>query len=104
MKPQIGLAAAIVAVVAFDGPAAVAQHETNDISGINVAESADDTVIRVEGDLDPTYSVFMLNAPPRLFVDISNSRPDPSLRDVIVANGVVTSIGVEGYDDDEGNH
>ncbi len=47
--------------------------EINHISGIQVDETADQTVIHIVGDMHPTYSVYRLRNPLRLFVDVANS-------------------------------
>ncbi|MCB9532168.1 MAG: AMIN domain-containing protein [Myxococcales bacterium] len=94
MRRGAGLITATVAVAGI-GPGAAAQTDINDIASITVEESADATVVTVHGDLEPTYSVFVLDDPPRLFVDIANSAPTSSVGRVEIGNGSVQAIDVD---------
>ena len=80
MRPRLQRLTASVALVFV--PRVASADDINDIEAITVEEGRANTVIRVSGDLSPTYSVFMLDGPPRLFVDISNSQPSAALSGV----------------------
>lgn len=71
----------------------------NRIGAVSIQETADATVIRIEGQTSPTYSVYRLRNPLRLFVDISNSEVADGGQTVDVYNGVVSQVATVEYDD-----
>lgn len=87
------LAAALWASPAF------AENGVNLVRGVSVEETADATVIRVAGDEHPTYSVYQLRNPLRLFVDIANSDLVAESTQVRVDNGVVSQVATVEYVD-----
>mgnify|MGYP001942620426 CR=1 FL=1 len=90
-----------VAVVA-EPPGAQKEEQANVIKAVDVEEREDGTYITLKGSARATYSVFKLNRPLRLFVDISNSRLDGSLRrgPIQVGNGVIGQVAVLEFSDD----
>jgi type IV pilus assembly protein PilQ len=72
----------------------------NDVHGVTVAQSDDQTVIRIAGDDRPTFSVYRLQRPLRLFVDISSSRIDGAPASVSVDNGIIADVSTVEYSDD----
>ena len=74
----------------------------NVLSGVDVAEQEDGTYITLQGSQKATYSVFKLNKPLRLFVDISNSTLGQGVRraPLQVGNGVVEQVAVLEFSDD----
>lgn len=73
------------------GPAA-ASH--NAASALEVEEKGDGTYIRVRGSRVPTFSVFKLSDPMRVFVDIAQGEgPSPGVRRD-VNNGVISGLAL----------
>ncbi len=79
---------------------ATAMATENRIGPVTVEEGAEATIIRIAGTETPTYSVYRLRNPLRLFVDVSNGTlaDEPELVDV--RNGVVSQIATVAYDDE----
>ena len=90
------LAASLGASTAAASPG----DEVNDISGIEITETDSQTVIRIVGDDHPTFSVYRLRTPLRLFVDISDSALASALANQSVNNGVVSEVGAVTYSDE----
>ena len=64
----------------------------NRLTGIRVVEREKFTVIEASNSEAPTFSVFKLEDPPRLFVDLANTKVD--FDDTVeVYNGVVNQVG-----------
>ena len=65
-------------------------------TSLEVSEGPKGTMIRIRGAGVPTFSVFKLAAPARLFVDISNSAPgqDAPGGPTLVNNGVVSQVAM----------
>ncbi|WP_158542604.1 type IV pilus secretin PilQ [Lujinxingia litoralis] len=81
-------------------PAAVAQSsELNAVSTFSVDEASDGTYIRIEGSQVATFSVFKLDDPPRLFVDLSNSELAGETVSKQVNNGVISRVGLIEFED-----
>jgi type IV pilus assembly protein PilQ len=64
----------------------------NRLTGISVKEGEKFTVIEVANTRVPTFSVFKLEDPPRLFVDLTNTAVEFD-RTLEVYNGVVNQVG-----------
>ncbi len=73
--------------------------ELNAVDALAVDEQDDGTYIRIEGTEEATFSVFKLDHPPRLFVDLSNSKlaGDELSRDVY--NGVISTVNLIEFED-----
>lgn len=84
---------------ALSVPATAFADDVNQVSGVSVEETDDATVIRVRGNANPTYSVYRLRNPLRLFVDISDSTLAAPQDAVQVDNGVVSQVAAVEYDD-----
>ena len=87
-------------------PAAMAQPSgssvaarANQVGALQVEERADGTYIRVQGSSVPTFSVFKMSDPPRLFVDISNSALTGRPITEAVRNGVISQVAMIGVQD-----
>lgn len=105
MRWKIAMAA-VGAVLAMSTPALAgppepaAAERANQVGSFDVSEGDKGTLIRIKGTSVPTFSVFKLSDPPRLFVDISNSSLDGSDGDVsTVDNGVITQVAMLGVSD-----
>jgi len=94
-------AALMMSAPALAGPPEPAAAErANQIGSFDVSEGDKGTLIRIKGTSVPTFSVFKLSDPPRLFVDISNSSLGGSDGDVsTVDNGVITQVAMLGVSD-----
>jgi len=81
---------------------AAAEQAPNQIVGVSVDERDDGTWITISGSHEPTYSVFKLQAPLRLFVDISNATIGDAVRraPISVQNGVVSQVAVLDFADE----
>jgi len=73
--------------------AALAGTGKNVLGEIQVKERAEGTLITIAGSTTPTFSVFRLADPPRLFVDIAGGDISRVARTVEVFNGVVAQVG-----------
>ena len=71
----------------------------NEVDSFDVAEKPDGTYIRVHGNAVPTFSVFKLSEPLRLFVDISNSEVKGELAPRSVDNGVLSKVALLEFED-----
>ncbi len=74
-------------------------QELNAVEALSIDEGDDGTYIRLQGTEVATFSVFKLDEPPRLFVDISNSELAQGELSEDVYNGVVSQVGVVEYED-----
>lgn len=69
---------------------------------LKVREAKDGTYIRLTGSGKPTFSVFKLTNPLRLFVDVSGWQPaadDASATTHTVANGVISKVALVGVNE-----
>ncbi len=73
--------------------------ELNAVSSLSVHESDEGTYIRIGGTEVATFSVFKLDDPPRLFVDLSNSRLDREGLTEEIYNGVISRVGLMEFED-----
>ncbi len=103
MKPTVPLFLVLLLAgfsVAMPASAQQIAEVSNRVTDITVDEAPDQTVIRIVGDTHPTYSVYRLRNPLRLFVDISNSDLDGAPTSIDVDNGVISQIGSVSYEDE----
>ncbi len=97
---MVGLRAAVVAVSLCAAGAAIAQDQPlNRLSGLQVKETDKATEIRVKGSAAPTFTVFKLSDPTRLFVDISNADASALPTPVSVGNGVISKVSTLQFND-----
>lgn len=75
------------------------EAELNAVEGLVVQEREDGTYIRIRGSEVATFSVFKLDDPPRLFVDLSNSRVAAEGLAEEIYNGVITRVGLVEFED-----
>ena len=75
-------------------------HADDAVTGIDVRELEDATEIRIHAFDHPSYSVYRLRSPLRLFVDISDSRLDGGDSVVNVDNGVISQVATTQYEDE----
>ena len=102
MKRVIQLAAWLTFVALL--PATVAAQNpvtVNQISGIEVAEQEGETAITILGNQAPTFSVYQLDEPPRLFIDFSNTELAGEVTNWTVRNGIVDDVLALQYQDDQ---
>ncbi|MEM1347808.1 MAG: type IV pilus secretin PilQ [Myxococcota bacterium] len=104
MRRKLSIAALAIALTA--SAPALAQQERgasisskNRVSTLEVKEGADGTYVRVQGTRTPTFSVFKLSDPPRLFVDIADSAMAEEASSQAVQNGVVEKVALVGVTD-----
>ena len=62
------------AFILISGVATATPDDANRISGITVREEPEETVITIAAERTPTFSVFKLEEPVRLFVDVPQRR------------------------------
>ncbi len=91
-----------VATPAWAGDSGKDGADLNVVRSVKVEPGDGGTKIVIEGSSRPTYSVFKLSNPLRLFVDLSNSQLDKELRraPITVDNGVITSVAMMDFSDD----
>jgi type IV pilus assembly protein PilQ len=66
---------------------------SNPIAGISVTEEANETVVTITASRTPTFSVFKLEDPVRLFVDVNQGDVSKVSDPVLVDNGVLDQVG-----------
>lgn len=71
-----------------------AQAGLNSVNKLDVSEAPKGTTIRIRGSSVPTFSVFKLADPPRLFVDISNSQLSSDGAPQHINNGVISQVAM----------
>lgn len=82
-----------------DPPRGPQETELNAMGALTVSEEEDGTYIRIQGTQEATFSVFKLDDPPRLFVDLSNSRLATGEEKQEVRNGVISRVGLIEFED-----
>jgi type IV pilus assembly protein PilQ len=88
-------------VVGLSGPVLAqearetSQHAAdNVVDSLEVEEADDGTYVRISGNSEPTFSVFKLTDPLRLFVDVSSSQLDGEALTERVGNGVISKVAL----------
>jgi len=76
-----------------------AKSGMNTVETFTVSESDDGTFIRISGSQVPTFSVFKLNEPLRLFIDISNAELESDPKTERVDNGVISQVALLAFED-----
>jgi type IV pilus assembly protein PilQ len=85
---MLGMSAPVMAATPDSGAA------VNTVNKLDVEEAAKGTTIRIRGSSVPTFSVFKLADPPRLFVDISNSQLSDDGAPKHINNGVISQVAM----------
>src|SRR5690554_1639205 len=96
MCATIGLSTSVYAQAQ---PGSTRAAQMNTVGAIQIDERDDGTYIGLEGSEVPTFSVFKLNDPLRLFVDISNSKLKGETLSREVGNGVISKVALIEYED-----
>ena len=76
------------------------QSPVNQVLGIQAQDDASGTQITILGSASPTFSVYRLERPPRLFVDFSNSELAGEVTNWAVRNGLVDEVLALQYRDE----
>ena len=102
----IALAAPLaVSSPAWAEPSASAKRQAgaaaiNRVETFEVSEGKAGTMIRIKGSSVPTFSVFKLADPPRLFIDLSQSElGDGAGQITAIDNGVISQVALIGVED-----
>ncbi len=76
-------------------PAVVTSQDagSNSITGIKVSEEATETVVTITASRTPTFSVFKLDDPVRLFVDVNQGEVSKVAEPIVVDNGILDQVG-----------
>lgn len=90
----------LLAVCLLAGAPSWAQQPLNRLASVQVEEGDDTSRIVVKGDQAPTFTVFKLSDPVRLFVDISNADLSAIQSPIAVNNGVIGEITTLQFSDD----
>ena len=91
---------ALCVALGVSAPALAQQPEREIAAGVNavssfeVSEAKDGTYVRIKGSSVPTFSVFKLSDPPRLFVDIAQSSTSSQQTPQAVRNGVISQVAL----------
>jgi len=80
------------AFILISGVATATPDDANRISGITVREEPEETVITIAAERTPTFSVFKLEEPVRLFVDVPQGDISKVADGVMVDNGVLDRV------------
>ncbi len=91
----LSLCALLFATPAF----AQGKSNLNRIDTFEVVEKDEGTYVRIDGSATPTFSVFKLTAPLRLFIDVSNSELAGEARTERVNNGVISQVALIEFKD-----
>ncbi|MEE2756515.1 MAG: AMIN domain-containing protein, partial [Myxococcota bacterium] len=67
-------------------------RSVNRLKTLKVNEQANATVVVIEGSAPPTFTVFKLDKPTRLFIDVSNADITSIEGPITVENGVINDI------------
>jgi hypothetical protein len=100
---SLSFALASPAAAAPPGESPVATRaDLNVVERVEVDQRADGAYITIHGSHKATYSVFKLQRPLRLFVDISNSQLGAGVKraPLTVRNGIVDQVAVMDFSDD----
>ena len=76
------------------------EQAQNRLTGVEVRETDSATEIVVSGSRPPTFTVFKLSDPTRLFVDVSNADASAITEPIEVDNGVIAQITALQFSDD----
>ncbi|MEZ4461888.1 MAG: AMIN domain-containing protein [bacterium] len=93
----LGLSAATPSFAQRSG--STVESRVNAVGAFKIEEQKDGTLVRIGGTSVPTFSVFKLNDPPRLFIDISNSELQDDVQTVKVNNGVISQVAMLEFKD-----
>ena len=80
-------------VLAIPGFLQGGDRGVNRIHKITYSEDTEETVIKVSADETPTFSVFKLDDPVRLFIDVSRGETESVSNPLVIDNGVIDQIG-----------
>lgn len=102
MKTTTQILAALI-IIGFPLCAVRAQESSglHSITGVDVGQDGNITTITVEGTEGPTFSVYRLERPSRIFVDFSNSQLEGDVTNWTVRNGVVEDVLALQYREDQ---
>ncbi|MBN1944128.1 MAG: type IV pilus secretin PilQ [Bradymonadales bacterium] len=82
------------------GVAAEEPMTVNQISSVEVVEQSEGTAVAIMGSASPTFSVYRLENPPRLFLDFSNTEMNGDLTNWSVRDGLVDEVMILQFQDD----
>ncbi|MEZ4266171.1 MAG: type IV pilus secretin PilQ [Myxococcota bacterium] len=102
LPAQFPLALTAILVTATVAPVSASPRAANAIQRIQVREASDQTVVEIESQAKPTFTVFKLADPPRLFVDVVGADVSALEATMNVSNGVIGRIHALQYNGDVG--
>jgi type IV pilus assembly protein PilQ len=95
------IAFASLALCALSLPAAADMPQgMNQIVDLEVGAQGDGSTVTVRSTSGPSYSVYQLQAPPRLFVDFSNTELAAEVTNWTVRDGLIDEVFMLQYQDD----
>ncbi len=97
---RVGWAFLLLAVAGLMVPAFASAADMNVVGSVAVEESADETRILIEGTREPTFTVFKLEEPPRLVVDMSRTDVSGVDRLLEVNRGNVKAVITTSFEND----
>ena len=102
MRQVIFVSAALL-TMGFMPLAATAQGEppVAQVIGVDVDDDSEGTRVTILGNQTPTFSAYQLSAPPRLFVDFSNTELQGEITNWTVRNGTVEDVLILQYQDEQ---
>jgi type IV pilus assembly protein PilQ len=100
MKTPFQVAAACAALLAAASARAEAGRPANAVQAIDVAEQRGAVELRIRGTRPPSYTVFKLQDPPRLVLDLAGADVSAVGAPIEVGKGGVKSVTTAQYQDD----
>ncbi|MCB9728759.1 MAG: type IV pilus secretin PilQ [Deltaproteobacteria bacterium] len=102
LPSQIPVVLTTLMVAATVAPVSASPRAANAIQRIQVREASDQTIVEIESQAKPTFTVFKLADPPRLFVDVVGADVSALEATMNVSNGVIGRIHALQYNGDVG--
>lgn len=98
---QIVAGIALVGLLAWPGPGAAGPPASNVVRAVDVADRDGSVEVEIRATRAPSYTVFKLQDPPRLVVDVSNGDVSGVASPIRVDRGGVGSVSTAQYQDDK---
>ena len=94
----------VVLTTAFSlvASAALAAPTGNIIKALDIDETSDQTIVSIKAKTRPTFTVFKLTNPPRLFIDVVSGDVSGLESTTHVGNGVITRLVAQQFQSDLG--
>ena len=88
----------VLTAIMLSDPALAQSSKSNNLQSLKVEETRDKTVISIESTAKPTFTVFKLTNPQRVFIDIVDGDISRVPVKHLVRNGVINDVSLIQYD------